>query len=146
MKSVIRQCALTHSESLWTDLVIVVVSLSCFTSSQGALHAFLRRKVSGASMRIVLGHCTFVSLVCRGLLSIFSTVYAFVQKLDQQVGFLWESCRLELEAFASLLFPAEASWTRQWSPLASSTDASEGGWGWAESLWPISTVCEAKKK
>ena len=42
------------------------VSDARFTRLHGALQAFLRRRnISGSSLRVILGHCTFVSLVCQ---------------------------------------------------------------------------------
>ena len=61
-----------------------------------------RRKVSGRTLEVVIGHATFVSLTNRGLLSVCNTVYKYIQScFDPHI--LGPSVREELQAFRGLL-------------------------------------------
>jgi len=117
------------------------VTAARFWKLRGAISGLLRRRrVSAAAVETIVGHCTFVALTRRSLLSCFNTVYKYITKFRDDVGVLWNSCREELSIFMSLMYFAESSWTRVWHPLVSETDASEQGWGWAESMWDLRDV------
>ena len=67
---------------------------------RSAIQAVLSRdRVSGKLLEIVIGHATFCGLACRPLLSIFHSVYRFIQGNYYENDFLWKSARDELRAF-----------------------------------------------
>ena len=54
----------------------------------------IRARVAGWLLEIIVGHATFAGLQCRGLLSIFHSVYAFIKNhYEEQVGLLGNSAR-----------------------------------------------------
>ena len=106
-----------------------------------ALAAVLRRgRASGEMMDVVLGHCTFCSLVVRVSMSVFHAVYAFRNMAMGKHLRLWKAVDLELRAFRALLVVIGSDWTTQWSSLVTATDASLSGFGIATSWWPRSVV------
>ena len=62
-----------------------------------------RRKVSGQLLEIVVSHATFCALSSRGLLSLFHSVFAFVQANYYTPTSLWQSAKDELRAFCGLI-------------------------------------------
>ncbi len=61
------------------DILAVRITPSRYHKVRQAITGILERKrVSGKLVEVVLGHCTFIGLTNRLLLSVFHTVYAFV--------------------------------------------------------------------
>ncbi|CAK0872527.1 unnamed protein product, partial [Prorocentrum cordatum] len=86
-----------------------------FWSIHGALGALLRRRRAGArSLEVAFGHCAFAALCCRGLLSIFHSVYAFVERgrASGRVGPLRGECCAELRVFRSPMVFVMSDWLR----------------------------------
>ena len=77
---------------------------------------------------MLLGHCTFVGLCCRGLLSIFHTVYGFVRENYLTPAPLWYECRQELEVFRGMMLFLESPWWWPWSPRVLQSDSSLEGY------------------
>ena len=89
---------------------------------------------------MLVGHITFLCLVRRELLCIFSTVYRFIQDsyLDSQK--LWASVVQELTVFKGLMVFLESPWDREWNSLVLASDASLTGYGVSKAWWPTA-VC-----
>eukprot|EP00972_Heterocapsa_arctica_P010141 1489297-Heterocapsa_arctica.AAC.1 len=51
-----------------------------WTVRRGIEALLRRRRLAGWALEVVLGHCTFVGLCSRGVLSTFHTVYGFVRE------------------------------------------------------------------
>ena len=47
---------------------------------RGLEAAVQRQRMSGEVLSIIVGHCTFAGLVCRQSLSVFKSVYGFIEK------------------------------------------------------------------
>ena len=107
---------------------------------QGIRGLLLRRRVSGRTVEIILGHATFCALANRRLLSIFNAAYKFVRSSYSSPTPLWSSVRDEFRAFAALMPFLQSDWHRPWNQLVTCTDASEEGYGVCASWWPRSTV------
>ena len=108
------------------------------------IRALLRRgKCTGRSLEVVIGHCTFCALMFRPSLSIFNTVYSFIQASYYEVSHLWRTVREELQCFKGVLLLLCQDWTRPWNPLVSSSDSSLSGYGVCQAWWPRSNVAES---
>ena len=89
--------------------------------------------MSGIELEIVIGNCTFMSLVNRSILSVFSSVYKFVGKHYYERVQVWDTVWAELSAFLGLMPLLSGDWTREWLPQVTAVDASLSGWslnGW----------------
>ena len=60
---------------------------------QGILALLRRGRCTGLSLEIIIGHCTSCALMFRPSLSIFNTVYSFIQASCYDVGPLWQTVR-----------------------------------------------------
>ena len=71
---------------------------------RGALLALAERpKISGEALEIIVGHATFCALLRRELLSIFSSVYAFIYGHYHDYVAPWREVKEELRAFANAI-------------------------------------------
>ena len=96
----------------------------------GALRWLLRhRRVSGKQLEKILGHATFISMIDRTGLTVFSATYAFIRKHNDRAAVWWPSVRLELQSFLGLLPLLRSPWALDWSEIITATDASLSGWG-----------------
>eukprot|EP00959_Pyramimonas_sp_CCMP1952_P026417 554306-Pyramimonas_sp.AAC.1 len=77
----------------------------------------------------VHGHATWLMLLQRATLSIFSAVYAFVKKHKHEVTPLWDSVIEELELVRDLLPLLVAHADAAWYPSVTASDASPWGCG-----------------
>ena len=80
-------------------------------------------------MQRLMGHLVFVSLVKRESLSVFSSVYSFIQKNLHRSVELWASVRRELELWD---YHSPLLWKdlrAPWADCLVATDASEWGLG-----------------
>ncbi|CAK0813206.1 unnamed protein product [Prorocentrum cordatum] len=109
---------------------------------QGVLYALSCRKLSGRVWEVLLGHLTFCALINRSMMSVFRSIYAFINKYYATPMPLWDTARQEMLTAASLLFLMDASWTLPWSPGVVATDASEEGFGATVSEWGPQDVSE----
>ena len=119
------------------------VSDSRYWTVHRGIEALLRRRqVAGWALEVVLGHCTFVGLCSRGVLSTFHTVYAFVRENYLTAVPLWQECREELETFRGLMPFLEARWDAQWSSRVLQCDSSLSGYAVSVAEWPLGHVQE----
>ena len=95
-----------------------------------AISAILSRTcIAGWVVEVLVGHCTYFSMVNRDLLLIFHTIYAFVQKHYVSPAPLWKSVREEIMTFQSLMIFGISRWWWPWSPMVYCYDASLKGFG-----------------
>ena len=107
------------------------------------IRGLLRRgKCSGKVLEIIIGHCTFLGLICRPILSIFHAVYPFMRKHYTEVACLWKTVREELQAFMGVSFLLVQDWWRPWNRMVTSSDSSLVGYGVCKSWWPRQLVAE----
>ncbi|CAK0820065.1 unnamed protein product, partial [Prorocentrum cordatum] len=98
------------------------------------------RAVRGHDLRALLGHCTYLGLVRRPVLSVFHTCYRFVSKMQNDCAPLWRSCREELEAFKGLLPMIVSDWWLPCNRWVQCSDASETGYGISGSYWDLESL------
>ena len=91
----------------------------------GIAHALSMPQLSGKEVEILVGHCTWIGLLRRESLSIFSSVYAFIKRFKKSRGVPWFSVRRELTQFSALLPLLVPEWDLEWSPQVVCTDSSE---------------------
>ena len=96
---------------------------------QGLRYLLGMKYVSGRVVEVVLGHCTYCSLLNRSLMAVFCDSYKFVRRCYDSRVPLWTSVRQELQAFLGLLPLCTADWAREWNDLVSASDASLSGYG-----------------
>lgn len=96
--------------------------------------------VPGWMVEALVGHMTFVALCRRPVLSLFHSVYRFVEAYYGVAVPLWLSCRQELTAFRGLMPLIVSEWGAQRSELVSSSDAGPSGWGITHARWPTAEV------
>ena len=101
-----------------------------------------RKKISGRTLEIVIGHATFCALNNRMLLSCFHSCYKFIQACYYSPTALWTSARAELQAFAGMMIFLRSDWWRPWNELVCCSDASTTGFGVCTSFWNIADVAE----
>lgn len=99
-----------------------------------------RRKVTGQVLEIVLGHATFCALTCRSLMSIFNTIYRFIQSNYYCPAVLWRTVREELVCFKGLMIYLHSDWWRGWNGMVSCSDSSTTGYGVSTSFWDPAVV------
>ena len=109
---------------------------------KAAYYLLTMSKVSGQTIEVFLGHCTYCSLVNRDLLVCFSAAYAFIQKHYYKPVPLWTSVRDEIKAFGGVLIFAEGSWGWAWSPKAYMFDSCLTGFSISSSVVPPEKVGE----
>ena len=126
---------------LRADLLASRITPERYHNRRQALDGLLRRRrVSGRLLEVVIGHATFVGLMCRPVLSVFNTVYRFIQAHYSKPTPLWETAREELRAFKGLMIFLHADWCRGWNNYVVATDASMTGYGVVSSIWQDSDV------
>ncbi|CAK0862261.1 unnamed protein product [Prorocentrum cordatum] len=106
----------------------------------GLRWALSLRRLVGRELEVLLGHCTFVGLMCRETLSVWHTVYTFIRERYWAKSDMWESARQELECFLGLMPLLRSEWDRPWLTQVLSVDASPCGWGIASSEFVVSMV------
>ena len=84
---------------------------------------------SGAYLSHVIGKWTWALMVCRPALSVFSSVYKFIEKAWFSDYILWVSVRSELATIADLAPLLQCSLSDEWCPRAVAVDASTTGLG-----------------
>lgn len=125
------------------DILAVRITPSRYHKVRQAITGILeRKKVSGKIVEVVLGHCTFIGLTNRLLLSIFHSIYAFIRKEYYTPSRLWNSVREELIAFRGLMIFLQSDWARPWNDLVACSDSSTTGYGVSTVYWPRETVGE----
>ncbi|CAE7509286.1 unnamed protein product, partial [Symbiodinium microadriaticum] len=108
-----------------------------------AICAVLQRKrISGRLLEVIIGQATFAGLMCRPTLSVFNTVYRYINSCCYKPCVLWESARQELKAFKGLMIFLHADWTRPWNPYVTATDSSLQGFGIVSSFWRREEVAQ----
>ncbi|CAE8588527.1 unnamed protein product [Polarella glacialis] len=88
-----------------------------------------RSRVSGALLECIIGHCTWIALLRRESLSVFSSVYAFCQKHRSTAVELWPSVKKELIWFKSILPLLTVSLSSPWYNTVTASDSSPAGYG-----------------
>ena len=86
-----------------------------------------RPRVSGKAVEKLLGHCTHFCMLRRELLSMFRTLYDFMQHSYHKRSRLWESCAKEARWASHLLKLCVANLRRPWSQTITASDASLSG-------------------
>ncbi|CAK0899857.1 unnamed protein product [Prorocentrum cordatum] len=99
-----------------------------------------RGRATGRALEVVLGHCTFCGLALRGSLSCWHASYRFIQRHYLEPARLWAEVVKEIKMFRGLLTLMVQDWWRPWNCCVLQTDASESGWGMAQSFWPQHVV------
>ncbi|CAE7731551.1 unnamed protein product [Symbiodinium sp. CCMP2592] len=102
---------------------------------QGIRALLSRKRASGRTLQIVIGHATYCALANRRVMPIFHTVYKYIEKFGDKVGVLWDTVCAELRAFSGLMVFLESRWDRPWSSKVMCSDASEEGYGVVSSWW-----------
>ena len=108
--------------------------------------ALRRRRMSGRELEVLLGHCTYLALVKRPLLSCFHASYRYVQPTNRTKTAHRSTVVDELTHFRALTFFCFSQWWPPWSTDVFSTDASLQGYGLAASDWARSEVAEAGRR
>ena len=125
------------------DILAVRITPSRYHKVRQSITGILeRKKVSGKLVEVVLGHCTFIGLTNRLLLSVFHTIYAYVRKQYYIPTRLWDSVREELIAFRGLMIFLQSDWARPWNDLVTCSDSSTTGYGVSTAFWPQEVVGE----
>ena len=96
--------------------------------------------MTGQVLEIVLGHATFCALTCRSLMSIFNTIYRFIQSNYYCPAVLWRTVREELVCFKGLMIYLHSDWWRGWNGMVSCSDSSTTGYGVSTSFWDPAVV------
>ena len=104
------------------------------------------RRTSVCELEVLLGHCTYVALVKRPLLSCFHTSNKYVQSTYWSRTALWSTIADELTHFRALTIFCFSQWWPPWSTEMFSTDASLYGYGLAASDWTRDDVAEAGRR
>lgn len=99
-----------------------------------------RGHCSGRLLEIILGHFTFVGLLCREFLSCFQACYAFCRKHYHDEVVMWPQVRRELFWASSLLPLVRRDLATPWSARVYATDASFWGRGVAAVDKPVDEV------
>ena len=100
---------------------------------------------TGRELAAVVGNGTFAGLIRREVLSVFSSVYAFIDRVGTSRQKLWPSVRKEIRWFITLLPLLRRRFDAPWSTTATCTDASLWGMGVVESQRPLNKIKEAGK-
>eukprot|EP00973_Karenia_brevis_P079965 11095880-Karenia_brevis.AAC.1 len=103
---------------------------------KGLQYVLKMRRLDGATLEVIVGHCTAAGLVAREVLSVFHSCYAFIRAHYQERVVVWQSVREELQAFYGLMPLLHADWDRRWSEQVTCYDASESAAGVVEGFWP----------
>jgi hypothetical protein len=112
-----------------------------FGTLRKGIQAVLNRdRIAGWVLEVVLGHCTYFSLVLRDVLCVFHACYRFVQRHYSKASFIWAEVRNELRAFKGMMIFVASRWDLQWSDVVYSVDASLSGYGIVKSKWALSDV------
>lgn len=86
-----------------------------------------RPRITGKFIEKIIGHCVHFFLLRRELLSVFRSLYQFVQDSYLKRQRLWRSAATEAGWAASLLSISFADLRREWNPTLIATDASVSG-------------------
>lgn len=84
---------------------------------------------SGHHLSILIGHWTWACLCRREALSVFQSVYRFIETAKTRIFEIWPSVRRELVAISSLAPLLFASLHSEWNQTVTATDASSTGMG-----------------
>ncbi|CAK0833865.1 unnamed protein product, partial [Prorocentrum cordatum] len=101
-----------------------------------------RGRATERALEMVLGHCTFCGLALRGSLRCRHASDRFIQRHRLEPARLWPEVAKEVKMFRGLLVLMVQDWRRPWNSCVLQTDASESGWGMAQSFWPLRVVGE----
>jgi len=105
-------------------------------------HCVRLRKIRGAALEELVGHCTFAFLLRRCLLSVLGRTYQFIKEHYLEPTALWPSVRQELANAAALLPLASATLHRPWCSTVWCVDAATHGLGVRRAEWAIRSVAE----
>ena len=92
-----------------------------------------RGHARGSDLLQLIGHYSWAVLLRRELLSIFHSVYAFINAHYHDRADLWPEVCSEMRAFAGAMVFLVAPWDLPWNEVAVCTDACETGFGIATS-------------
>ncbi len=95
-----------------------------------AIDEIIRRKqVSGQLLESVLGHSTWLALIRRESLSIFSAIYPFIKSNYETIVPLWDSVIWELRTFRNILPLLQIDLGASWHETVTASDSSPAGYG-----------------
>ena len=103
-------------------------------------HLLLHPVVTGIGISRLIGHYTFMAMICRPALSVCHALYAFVERFSDRPARLWPACIRELRWMRSLLPLLRRDLFALWSPWVVATDASEWGLGATRTSMPVELV------
>ena len=95
---------------------------------------------TGVQMASLIGHFTFVFLLRRPCLSVFCTIYQFIQRAGVRRRSLWNCGRRELQAASRLLVRAFSDLSLQVQQQVYCSDACPQGWAAHAREWPLQEV------
>ena len=84
-----------------------------------------RKKVSGNLLEIIVGHITWTILVRRECLSLFSSVFRFIDKNQATPEALWDSVRWGLKTIRDIILLLSVNVCAKWHETVIATDSSE---------------------
>ncbi|CAE7279311.1 unnamed protein product [Symbiodinium natans] len=126
------------------DLLASRVTSDRYHKLRQAIQGVLERKrVSGRILEVLVGHATFVALMNRHVLSVFNTVYRYINAHYHKPAPLWTTVREELSVFRGLMIFLHADWARPWNTYVTATDSSLEGFGVVSSHWQQHEVASA---
>ena len=137
--------AASSANSLGFHIDVAVGKVTPIPSKVGKVIAMLRclasgPRVSGKMVEKLIGHCVhFMMLRCE-LLSMFRSMYQFVQDCYQSRRRLWPPARSEAKWAADLLAVSFADLKRPWDSTVYASDASLSGMGVCKSEFATQRV------
>ena len=96
------------------DAIGVTIDGASHVLLRKALQATLNRtRIAGWVIEVLLGHCTYFSLVMRDVLCVFHSCYRFVQRHYSKAAVMWHEVRNELRAFKGMMIFVASRWDLQ---------------------------------
>lgn len=105
-----------------------------------------RPSVKRKDLERVLGHLTFLFLICREGLSIFSAVYRQLHSGTDSMISLWPSVVRELKMFRGVIPLLCRSLAIPWSPVVHACDASSWGFGVLSACGDVDEIAAAGRQ
>lgn len=143
--------ATSSANSLCFHVDGVVGKVTPIPSKVGKVIAMLRclasgPRVSGKMVEKLIGHCIHFMMLRRELLSVFRSMYQFVQDCYHTRRRLWPTARAEAKWAASLLSVSFADLRRSWDTTVYTSDASLSGIGVCKSVFTAQHVDEIGRR
>jgi hypothetical protein len=107
---------------------------------QAVAHIQKVKRLSGQELEILIGHFTYVFLLCRPCLAVFQSAYLYIRRYYTRRVHVWNTVLKELQWAADLLTMVEVRFDSPFNPHVMCTDSSKGGFGAHEGIWPVEAV------